>query len=71
MLRLQVVFVIDCHFSERYNLLALLQKYLNVDVLGEGVQCVEVPLDFLVGPLLIKLFEVLPKALEGPALNHF
>ena len=64
LLSLQVILVIDRHFGEGHNFFTFLQEDLNVDVLRKGVKRIEVPLDLLIGPFLVKFFKVLPKSLK-------
>lgn len=64
------IFVVVRHLGHRNNLAALLQEDRDADVLGKREQRVEVAQDLLVRPLLVKLFEVFPVALERSRL-HF
>ena len=59
------------HLSNAHNLAALLQKDRDTNVLGKRHQGVQVAQDLLVGPLLVKLFKVLPVALKRTSFHTF
>ena len=69
LLILKYVLVKVGHLGNAHNLAALLQKDRDTNVLGKRHQGVQVAQDLLVGPLLVKLFEVLPVTLEWSRLH--
>jgi hypothetical protein len=52
------------HLSHGNDFAALTEEVRNSNVVCEGMEGVQVALDGLVAPLLVKLFEVLPITLE-------
>jgi hypothetical protein len=68
-LSFEVVFVVDRHLCEAHDFLAFLQKRGDADVLGEGVERVQITKNLLVGTLFVEFLEVLPIPLEGAILH--
>ena len=70
LLILEHIFVKVGHLCDAYDFTTLLQEDGDADVLGKSQECVQVAKNLLVGPLLVKLFEMLPVALEWTSFNH-
>jgi hypothetical protein len=68
--RVESVVVKYSHFSDRDNFTTLLKEDWNPNVFGEFEQSVQVAYNFVVGPFLVKLFEVTPESLEWFLICH-